>query len=211
MTRSDGHKLALGRVIRAARQDRSAEPCAGFVAGGNAMQGSIRKSAGFFSLVTACAVIACGIADAQAQGSLKKQVVGVWSLVSAENTHSDGKKSLPFGPDPKGMAVLDASGRFMILNTASNLPKFATNSRATGTAEENKAVVTGSIGLFGTYTVDEAGKAMVWRVEASTYPNWVGQEQKRPINSITADEIRWTNPASSTGGATTLLVWKRVK
>ena len=148
---------------------------------------------------------------AQQTGGIQKQLVGTWALASAENTHADGKKSLPFGPTPNGMAVFTANGRMLILNTRSDIPKFASNSRGTGTPEENKAVVTGSIGLFGTYKVDEANKTIVWRVEGSTYPNWVGQEHKRPINAISADELQWTNPAASIGGASTLLVWKRVK
>ena len=142
---------------------------------------------------------------------IQKQLVGTWALVSAENTHSDGKKSLPFGPDPKGMAVFTANGRVIILNTNPATPKFASNSRATGTPEENKAAVIGGIALFGTYTVNDADKTMNWRIEASTYPNWNGTEVKRPINSLSADQLIWTNPAASIGGATTQLVWKRVK
>ena len=52
---------------------------------------------------------------------------------------------------------------------------------------------------------------MTWRVDGSSYPNWNGTEQKRPINALTADQLSYTNPAASTGGATTLLVWKRIK
>lgn len=173
---------------------------------------SIRGTAGVRASTAVFAIAAlCAASAALAQGTLKDQVVGMWLLVSAENTHADGKKSLPFGPNPQGVAVLDRSGRFAILNMTPNLPKIASNNRMTGTAEEYKAIVSGSIGLFGTYTVNEAEKALVWRVEASTFPNWVGQEQKRPINSITADQLVWTNPAASVGAATTLLVWKRAK
>jgi hypothetical protein len=179
------------------------------------MNKSMRKMAGNF--VTGSVFVslmlfgASGAWSQQKAGNLKKQVVGMWSLVSAENTSADGKKSYPFGEKPTGVAVLDANGRFVILNINPAVPKIASNNRATATPEENKAIVAGSLGLFGTYTVNEAEKALVWRVEASTFSNWVGQEQKRPINSVTANELKWTNPASSVGAATTLLVWKRVK
>ncbi len=179
------------------------------------MSKSMRRMAGDFVAGSVfVSLMLCGVSGVWAQqkaGNLKQQVVGMWSLVSAENTSADGKKSYPFGANPTGMAVLDANGRFVILNINPGLPKVASNNRATATAEENKAIVAGSLGLFGTYTVNEAEKALVWRIEASTFSNWVGQEQKRPIISVTADELKWTNPASSIGAATTLLVWKRVK
>ena len=149
---------------------------------------------------------------AQQKGaSLKDQLVGTWLLVSAENTGKDGSKTLPFGPNPKGTAVLDRSGRFVVLNINPGLPKIASNNRATATPEENKAIVSQSLGLMGTYTVNEADKSMTWHVEASTFANWAGQDLKRPINSVTADEIKWTNPAASIGAATTTLTWKRAK
>ena len=146
------------------------------------------------------------------QTTLKEQLVGMWALVSAENTNADGTKSMPFGPNPRGIAVLDANGRFVILNMTSTLPKIASNNRASATPEENKAIVSGSLGLYGTWTVNEAEKTLVWRIEASTFENWVGQEQKRPINSVTTDQISWINPTASTGvAARTVLTWKRVK
>jgi hypothetical protein len=163
------------------------------------------------SAVTLTLMGSSALAQQKAE-SLKKQVVGTWALVSAENTATDGTKSLPFGPNPKGMAMLDASGHFMVLNTNPATPKLASNNRSTGTPEENKAIVSQNIALSGTYTVNEAERALIWRVEASTFPNWVGQEQKRPIKSISANELVWFNPAaSSAASASTVLTWKRVK
>ncbi len=146
------------------------------------------------------------------QKTLREQLVGMWELVGAENTGADGTKSLPFGPNPKGIAVLDGNGRFVILNMTSTLPKVASNNRATATPEENKAIVSGSLGLYGTWTANEAAKELAYRIEASTFSNWVGQEHKRPVLSVTADEISWANPASSVGVSnTTVLRWKRMK
>ena len=179
------------------------------------MHRSIRNVAGVLSVVIAfLGVTPYGALDASAQkeeGKLKKQIVGTWMLVSAVATNADGSKFMPFGPMPSGMAVFDGNGRFVMLNMSSTLPKFASSNRSTGTPDENKAIVTGSLGLFGTYTVNEAEKAVSWRIEACTFPNWVGQEQKRPINSLTADELTYTNPAPTVGGPSMLFVWKRVK
>src|ERR1019366_3355198 len=44
------------------------------------------------------------------QKTLKEQLVGTWLLVSAETTNADGSKLMPFGPNPKGVLVMDANG-----------------------------------------------------------------------------------------------------
>lgn len=97
--------------------------------------------------------------------------------------------------------------RFSIVVARADLPKFASGNRVQGTPEENKAVVHGSLGYFGTYSV--ADKAITLKIEAGTFPNWTGTEQKRPL-TITGDEMKWTVAAGS-GGGTVELVWKRIK
>jgi len=63
----------------------------------------------------------------------------------------EGEKVEPFGPNPKGTMTFDSGGRFSIIVTRSDLPKFASNNRELGTSEENKAAVQGSIAYFGSY------------------------------------------------------------
>jgi hypothetical protein len=168
---------------------------------------------GIFHLAAIAALgvaLLSGNAVAQ-QKTLKQQLVGTWSFVKTEATQPDGTKILAFGPNPKGVIILTEDGHFAHIQIADGIPKFASNSRVTGTAEENKAVVQGSISLFGTYTVDEAAKMLIYKIESSTFPNWVGQEQKRPIDSVTADELIYSNLAGSIAGATTVNIWKRAK
>jgi len=137
-----------------------------------------------------------------------KDVAGTWTLVSF-TTERDGNKIDVLGPNPKGSMMLDASGRFATMSRRSELPNFVSNNRATGTPEENKAIVQGSIAYFGTYSVSEADKTIIFRLEASTFPNWDGQEQKRPF-TVANDELKWTVAAGSAGGPVHL-TWKRVK
>src|SRR5439155_10656790 len=58
------------------------------------------------------------------------------------------------------------------------------------TAEEYRAVVTGLVASFGTYTVNEAEKTVITHVEGSVLPDLVGVDQKRKIISLTASELR---------------------
>src|ERR1700737_3978308 len=85
----------------------------------------------------------------------KERLVGSWVLVSLISGEG-AEPTLPYGPNPKGTMMVDANGRFSITVLRSDLPKFASNNRMTGTADENSAIVHGSIAYFGTYTIDEA-------------------------------------------------------
>jgi hypothetical protein len=141
-------------------------------------------------------------------GAIKDQLVGSWTLVSADTIRPDGSKTQNFGADPKGSIVFDGNGRFAAMLMSSERPNFVANNRAQGTDEENKATVQGSIAYFGTYSVDDADKTIGVRIEGGTFPNWQGQEQKRIISGLTTDELRLINPATSLGGKAEV-VWKR--
>src|SRR4029434_6269283 len=82
-----------------------------------------------------------------------KDLVGTWSNVSNVNIRQDGSRVDIFGPKGTGLAIFDANGRFAIVNINPETPKFASNNRAQGTPEENKAAVLGGIALYGAYTV----------------------------------------------------------
>ncbi len=84
------------------------------------------------------------------------------------------RQTLPYGPNPKGTMMVDANGRFSIMVIRSDLPKFISNNRMSGTLEENKSVVQGSIAYYGTYSIDEATHVLTVNVEGSTFPNFTG-------------------------------------
>jgi hypothetical protein len=138
--------------------------------------------------------------------SLKEQIVGTWIHVSTTVTAPDGKKM-----DRPGQSVViyAPDGYFAFVNVANNLPKLAANNRDKATEEEAKAIVAGSIAYYGTYTVDEGTKTIVPKVEGSTFPNMVGTDQSRIVTSITADEMRFTNPKAPAGVLE--IVWRRAK
>ncbi len=65
---------------------------------------------------------------AKNEGSLAKQIQGTWTLVSIYN-EQDGKKTEPFGSDPRGLFVLTPNGRFSMIIMRASLPKIASNNR----------------------------------------------------------------------------------
>jgi len=141
--------------------------------------------------------------------SLKQQILGTWSLVS-QYVEQDGKKIERFSSDPKGISIYERNGQFVQLLQRKDLPKFASNNAMTGTTDENKAVVQGSIAYYGTYTVNEKDGTMNSHIDGSTYPNFDGQDQKRKI-SISGDEMKSTLSTSALGGGAAISVWKRIK
>ena len=165
--------------------------------------------------ITTMAIVYVGIAltmtDAMAQGLStidKTKLVGSWALVSANVTYPDGKTVQTFGPND-GFVVFEANGRFVQALLRSDIPKIASNNRNTGSPDENKAVVQGSLVFFGTYTVNEDG-SITRRAERSTFSNLNGTDRDTIITSLTADELKLRDPAPTIGGAAEQ-VWKRIR
>ena len=158
-------------------------------------------------MVLACA-LSYGGAAAGEEKSLRERLVGTWKIVSVDNTRPDGSVKQIFGPEPKGIAIFDSGGNTAIVLMRSGRPKFAAGNRDLGTAEEFKATVQGTHAYFGTYSVIESEKTLVFHVEGNTFPNQEGIDTRRII-SIEGDEFRWITPQPSVGGRSEA-VWKRV-
>ena len=142
-----------------------------------------------------------------AQQPAVQGVIGTWTLVS-ETAHQGDKTTEPLGPNPLGSIIFDRGGRFILMIARPGLPKFAANKRDAGTPEENKAVLAGSLAFFGTYSANEVDQVITLHVEASTFPNWIGTNQKRSF-TLSGDEMKWINRAPAIGAEVVEVVWKR--
>jgi hypothetical protein len=161
-----------------------------------------------YVITVALTAVAClGIAIPSAVAQTAKDLAGTWALESDTSTTTDGRTIQPFGANPNGIAIFDSAGHFTIVNARSDLPKFASNNRMRGTAEENEAIVHGSFAFFGTYSV--ANGVIVQHIEGGTWPAWIGTDQKRTITSFTGDEQTWTTVPSF--GGKSVLRWRRMK
>src|SRR5712671_4656121 len=122
--------------------------------------------------MTAVTVLGFGLsastADSAPKGQVnKRQLVGSWTIVSVDG----------YGPNPKGSLIFEANGRYSLQLLRSDLQKYASNNRTQGTPAEYKATVEGSLSYFGTYSV--SGTDLTLHVDGSSYPNWIGTDQKR--------------------------------
>ena len=157
--------------------------------------------------VISIAMLDCAASSAVAQ-TLKNKIVGTWEIVSIVN-ESKGNKTEPYGPHPMGYYMFDQSGHVSVVILNSDLPKFASNNKNTGTDAENKAVVQGTIANYGTYKIDEKNHKALVHYIGSTYPNWNGTDQERAI-TITGDQMSLVDPATPFGGTATVTL-KRAK
>jgi hypothetical protein len=100
-------------------------------------------------LATAALTVAA-VLPGPAMAQTAKDLAGTWTNVANVNIRQDGSRVDVFGPKGTGLAIFDSNGRFAIVNINPETPKFASNNRAQGTPEENKAAVLGGIALYGT-------------------------------------------------------------
>jgi hypothetical protein len=136
----------------------------------------------------------------QAVAQSAKSVAGTYSPVTVE----------AFGDKPRGQMILTPDGRYSIVLSRAEMPKVAAGARNKGTPDENKAVVDGSIAHTGRYTIDDGGKSITFHVETSTFPNWNGSSQKRPL-TVKGETLTYKVMAPSNGGTPNDVVWRRVK
>jgi lipocalin-like protein len=158
-----------------------------------------------------CLAVGLSATDSLAQQkSLKEQLVGTWTLVSSDQVRPDGSKLKQFGANPKGINVFDANGRFFLMVASADNSRIAARDPNETNQEEVGGLIAESIAYYGTYTINEEVNVISLHLDASTFPNQIGTDQKRTITSLTADELKYSSPAAISG-VQVHQVWKRAE
>ncbi|MXO06379.1 lipocalin-like domain-containing protein [Flavobacterium sp. HBTb2-11-1] len=141
----------------------------------------------------------------------KTDFSGSWTLVSVENTNSDGTKTLPYDTNPKGFLFFDEKGNYAIQIYKDKRAKIASGDKNKCTPEENAAIVQGSNSHFGEYEIDETNKTITFKIKTASFPNWEGTIQKRSY-TFTNNEIKYAVTNTTQGGksVTAEVVWKKL-
>jgi hypothetical protein len=160
------------------------------------------------ALAVSAVILGLALPGEEAAAQTARDLMGTWTAVSITIGQGSNQVDL-FGPNPRGILILGADCHYLWAAMRRDLPAFASNVRTRGTPEENAAVVQGSLTQFGTYTVDEASRTLIFRTEASTFPNLAGAEQRRPF-TLSGDMLTIANPASSSGQVSQA-VWRRAQ
>jgi hypothetical protein len=104
---------------------------------------------------------------------------GTWTMSSAYEIHTDGRRTTNYGEHPSGLMMVDSDGRYSIQIFRPARPNFASGIKAKGLPEEYRDAVLGSSTHFGRVRVDPAAHQLLFDVEASSFPNWEGKRQVR--------------------------------
>ncbi|MFP5078567.1 lipocalin-like domain-containing protein [Rhizobium sp. YIM 134829] len=146
----------------------------------------------------------------RAQTALPNQVAGTWRMVSA-TIDPQGEKRPAYGARPSGLLVFTPDLHYVEVLTEGDAPSFASNARGQGTDAENRRAMAGSIGHFGTYTVDETGAFSGNRVEGSTFPNWVGHRRTTKELTLTVIGDRMYEEFTRPEGTKIVIEFERVR
>lgn len=144
--------------------------------------------------------------------TVKRHLVGTWTLRSQYMKYQDGSTFEPYGPDTKGSFMLDQNGRFSFQVIGANRPKFKSGARREGTPEENAAAVYNTETFFGTYTVNEASQVITLHLERAILPNWDGVDREYKL-ILKGDELSLVGPPtpSAKGPMVPYTDWHRAK
>jgi hypothetical protein len=136
-------------------------------------------------------------------------VVGNWTLTAADDLKADGTRVPAYGANPVGLLFFGADGRYSVQIFRSDRVPFASGDKRRGTAAEYEAATLGMSSHFGRYAVDAAAGTITFKIEAASFPNWNGTEQKRPF-TLSGDELEWRVPATPSG-TIPISAWRRVR
>ena len=156
-------------------------------------------------LATALAMVLAYPSDA---ASVKHKLIGTWELVSLTRT-ADGNVTQPLGSNPMGYVTFDQTGHFSAQVMRSDIPRFAINSKNSGTDAENRAVIQGMLTEFGTFTLDDKNHVLIEHIVGCNFPNWDGTDVRLSFD-LKGDRLTFQNPAGPSG-ALAMTVFKRIK
>lgn len=113
---------------------------------------------------------------------MKEQFIGVWKLVSYTYQNENGETRTPFGENPKGIIMYDASGYMAVQIMTNDRPHFTVNDILAGTPDEIKAAFEGLNTYYGPYTINEAESIVTHHLEGASLPNREGSDQIRAFS-----------------------------
>lgn len=163
------------------------------------------------SILTVGATAGLGLlsrsAMAQAK-TIKEQIVGSWTLVSWVQTRGDGTKNFRSWRQSQGRQYVRPQWTLFTHYYAGRSTQTRVERCNEADGRGSRGHSPGAIAYFGTYTVDEAAKTLTLQIDGTTLPNQLGLPQKRNIDAISAEEMRYSN-ANAVGGGSIEVAWKR--
>lgn len=142
---------------------------------------------------------------AQQQVSL----IGTWKLSLVEARYEDSPVRYPWGHNAKGLLIYTQDGHMSAVIMGADRPRFLVSDMLGGSVEEQAQAAKTYMSCCGTYEIQ--GDKVIHHVEASLFPNWVGQDQVRFIDKLTKDQLVLRTEPQLAGGKVGMgyLIWHR--
>ncbi len=135
-------------------------------------------------------------------------IVGTWRLVRFHARNAKGNTRPALGENAQGLLVYTAEGYMIAILSEAGRAPFRSDDFRGATPEEALLAVKSYISYSGRYTVGE--RTVTHHVEASLFPNWIGQDQVRSFRFEQGNLILGTPPVVLSGGEWTFeLLWER--
>jgi Lipocalin-like domain len=130
--------------------------------------------------------VTCNAAARADDDALRKQIVGLWTLVSVVYEDQETKERSPvLGEKPRGRQIATADGRWLALVTAEGRPVPKTD-------EQRAQALRTMISYSGRYRVENG--RVITKVEIAWNEAWVGGEQVRFIRFEGDDLLHIESP-----------------
>jgi hypothetical protein len=133
---------------------------------------------------------------------------GTWKLISIETR--DEKGELVRRGERTGYIIYSIDGYMSVVIMKDGRPTFKSGDIRGGTVEEKISAVNGYISYTGRFTVKK--NIVIHHIEASLFPNWIGEDQERFYN-LDGNRLTLSTPLMPVGGRklSTHLIWEKVK
>jgi hypothetical protein len=149
------------------------------------------------------------MAGARAAEAQPLSLEGTWVMTSAYEILADGTRTTNYSEHPKGLLMIDKTGRYSLQIFRPERPKFASGDKTRGTPEEYREVVLGSSTHTGHVVVDPLKGKLTFSIDAASYPNWEGAQQVRDY-TFKDGTLTYSVPASAAGNGTVAYsIWHR--
>ena len=115
--------------------------------------------------------------------SIKNEIIGSWKLLSYIEVPIDGVDSyFPVGKMPKGILIYNPDGFMSVQITADDAQHFVSEDRMIASDEELRNRLNTYIAFSGKYAVDNEAACVIYHIETSLYPNWMGAKLLRKLD-----------------------------
>jgi lipocalin-like protein len=141
----------------------------------------------------------------------RSPLAGTWILTAADEIQPGGARIHSYGEEPKGLLMVDDSGRYSLQIFRTGRRRFASGDKRRGTPEEYVDAVLGMSSHTGRCFIDPADDMLVFQIELAAYPNWEGTVQRRAY-TLSGEQLAYRIPVAASGNGTIpISEWRRVR